>query len=147
MTHLYFAYGSNLDLQQMRERCPLSRFAGAAVLENHRLSFGGFSARWGGPVATLIQRRGDMTMGALYRVDPSDIERLDRFEGAPHVYRRARKVVHDEHGRRRVAYVYVQTHEPEHRRPAPAYIKVIRRAYRELGLDLHALERAARGVS
>jgi hypothetical protein len=36
---LCFAYGSNMDLAQMRERCPSTRFAFIAKLPDHRLVF------------------------------------------------------------------------------------------------------------
>jgi gamma-glutamylcyclotransferase len=36
MTKLYFAYGSNLWLEQMQNRCPSHRVIGAGILENYR---------------------------------------------------------------------------------------------------------------
>jgi len=33
-----FAYGSNMNWNQMRERCPSSRFVGIAVLRDHKLA-------------------------------------------------------------------------------------------------------------
>src|SRR5436309_7522291 len=45
---LYFAYGSNLDPEQMSARCPSHRVIGLAELKEHRLVFPLFSPRWGG---------------------------------------------------------------------------------------------------
>ena len=50
---LYFAYGSNLDDAQMRDRCADARVVGRATLPNYALVFGGFSHRWGGAVASV----------------------------------------------------------------------------------------------
>ena len=36
---LYFAYGSNLDLDQIRDRLPDIRVVGLALLRDHRLTF------------------------------------------------------------------------------------------------------------
>ena len=36
---LYFAYGSNMLFDQMRERCPSSTFVCAAALDGYRLAF------------------------------------------------------------------------------------------------------------
>ena len=37
----YIAYGSNLNVQQMRMRCPSARIIGTSVLEDHKLLFKG----------------------------------------------------------------------------------------------------------
>ena len=36
---LYVAYGSNMDWEQMRARCPTARFVGIAELRDHELVF------------------------------------------------------------------------------------------------------------
>lgn len=42
---LYFAYGSNINLEQMDYRCPDATVVGPVVLENYELLFrrGGFA--------------------------------------------------------------------------------------------------------
>lgn len=42
---LYFAYGSNINLQQMAVRCPDAQVVEPAVLENYELLFRG-NAPW-----------------------------------------------------------------------------------------------------
>lgn len=39
--NLYFAYGSNLDLAQMAQRCPDAEIVGPVRLENYELRFRG----------------------------------------------------------------------------------------------------------
>jgi len=137
---IYFAYGSNLSVRQMRARCATARVDARAVLRNHALAFGGFSERWGGPVATLLPVRGAEVEGLLYVLQPADLRSLDRHEGHPFVYERVKLPVTDEHGRRRRAEVYVQ------RRailggfsPPPRYARVLRRAYKRFGFDTSRL--------
>lgn len=51
---LYFAYGSNMNWDQMRERCPSSRFLGIAALPDHRLAFTRGSPKRGCGVADVV---------------------------------------------------------------------------------------------
>ena len=41
MAKRYVAYGSNLNMAQMRDRCPESEFVGTGVVENYELQFKG----------------------------------------------------------------------------------------------------------
>ena len=43
--NLYFAYGSNLDLEQMAQRCPDAEIVGPVRLENYELRFRGSEKR------------------------------------------------------------------------------------------------------
>ena len=74
----YFAYGSNLDKRQMRERCPDSKPKFAAHLPNYRLIFVGWSRQWRGGVASIRPFRGERVLGAVYEVSDKDLRR--RFE-------------------------------------------------------------------
>ena len=103
---IVFAYGSNLDDQQMRSRCASARIEARAVLPNHALAFGGFSQRWGGAVASVVPEPGARVEGLLYRITSPDLRALDRHEGFPFAYERISKLVTDERGRRRRAQVY-----------------------------------------
>lgn len=76
----YFAYGSNLDADQMRERCPSSRVTRPARLADHRLEFTHRSSRWGGGAADVVSARGSVVWGVVYALHPDDVARLDRFE-------------------------------------------------------------------
>ncbi len=138
----YFAFGSNLDRQQMQHRCPSSKLVAAATLPNHVIGFTGFSGRWGGAVATVAERRGVSTEGLLYKLTDEDLASLDCFEGHPNVYRRLRKYVQREDGKRVLAYVYVRPlDEPDY--PSVDYLTVILRAYLANGFNVKALKRAA----
>jgi gamma-glutamylcyclotransferase (GGCT)/AIG2-like uncharacterized protein YtfP len=78
---LYFAYGSNLDPDQMRDRCPAHGVAGLAVLREHRLSFPLFSERWGGGVASVQLAHGRDVWGVLFELTDGDLAALDGYEG------------------------------------------------------------------
>jgi gamma-glutamylcyclotransferase len=100
---LYFAYGSNLDVDQMRMRCPTARPLVRAQLRDHRLEFTHLSSRWGGGAADILPHPGESVWGALYAVEPADLPKLDRFEGG---YERLEVRVEDGDGEVRSAVTY-----------------------------------------
>ena len=79
---LYAAYGSNLDPDQMRQRCPHSPALGTGWIEGWRLTFGGEELGWEGALATLAESPGSAVFVGLYDVPPGDVRALDQWEGA-----------------------------------------------------------------
>src|SRR5262245_10915381 len=78
---LYFAYGSNLDWTQMKERCPSARFICIAKLPGHKLAFTRLSERRQCGTADVVQARGSEVWGVVYRLDECDFAPLEEFEG------------------------------------------------------------------
>lgn len=83
-TQLYFSYGSNLNLKQMKSRCPDFKILGIAYLKNSTLTFPSFSESWGGGVASFVQKEHCDLWGVLYLLTEQDLERLRPFEGYVH---------------------------------------------------------------
>jgi len=79
---LYAAYGSNLDAEQMRERCPHSPSRGPGWLVGWRLTFGGEDMGWEGALATVVEDPGDHVFVMVYDVPGQDEQALDSWEGA-----------------------------------------------------------------
>ena len=52
----YFAYGSNMNLEQMKYRCPAAEVVENVRLENYRLAFRGRAP--GNGVATVLPEKG-----------------------------------------------------------------------------------------
>ena len=78
---LYFAYASNLNPEQMRERCPEHLVVGLAALHDHTLVFPLYSNRWSGGVASISPHHGETVWGILYELTESDLRSLDGYEG------------------------------------------------------------------
>ena len=78
---LYFAYGSNMNWDQMRERCPSSRFVGIVVLREHKLAFTRRSVTRGCGVADVVAEDGAEVWGVVYEIEDLDVGRLDTSEG------------------------------------------------------------------
>jgi len=79
---LYAAYGSNLDPEQMRQRCPHSPSRGAGWLEGWRLTFGGEDLGWEGALATVVEDPGSRVFVMIWDISDADEEQLDRWESA-----------------------------------------------------------------
>src|SRR5262245_21968890 len=71
----YFAYGSNMDAAQMRERCPAVVAKGICHLFGYRFIIN----RRG--VATVVRDETADVLGLLWLVTPDDEAVLDRYEG------------------------------------------------------------------
>ncbi len=82
---LLFAYGSNLASGEVGDG---ARFAGPALLPDHRLALTRRSIRWGGGVVDVVAARGEHVWGAAYKTTPESLARLDTKEGAGFAYRR-----------------------------------------------------------
>lgn len=131
--HLYFAFGSNLDGDQMRRRCSCPIVVGKATLRGYRLAFAGFSAMRGGGVATVVKSDDHAVPGLLYRLTDADLQKLDACEGHPQFYRRVAVHVVDSDGERRRAWTY--TLDRAERAPSPDYAAIIAGGYGRLGYD------------
>lgn len=149
-SQLYFAYGSNLDADDLRIYCErhgyptdlLTRRVGVGVLPDHELVFGRYSRTRQGGVLDLWPTDGAEVHGVLFEVDELAIAMLDAKEGHPHSY--ARTSVKVRVGEREVdAMTYLSRPEtPRLIRPSPAYATLVRRGYQAHGLPLATLDHA-----
>lgn len=87
-TYLYFAYGSNLNPERMRRRIPDARPAGRATLRGWRLVERLY--------ADIEKARGGRVGGVLYLVTPTELQRLDAYEGHHYIYNCVKVIVHAE---------------------------------------------------
>ena len=60
---MYFAYGSNINLDQMAYRCPAAQVVGPVVLEGYELLFRGNAS--GNGVATIKPKEGQQYMACF----------------------------------------------------------------------------------
>lgn len=98
-TSLYFAFGSNMNREQMSRRCPRAEFLGPVSLPGWKLVARG--------VADVDRVEGGTVHGALWRLTADCVENLDRYEGFPSFYGREVVRVSDHEGGGYWAWVYV----------------------------------------
>ncbi len=112
---LYFSYGSNMDLEQMRTRCPASVVVSLARLPRHafRIAAGGYGTVVPNPDATVY--------GVLWRLTEEDEAELDRYEDiAAGFYRKVEEGVVRDDGAAEPAMMYVAA-DSSTGRPVPGY--------------------------
>lgn len=98
---LYFAYGSNMDIEQMKFRCPNALLIARATLYNYALCERQF--------ADIEVNHKESVPGALWAISESDLQSLDRYEGFPQLYGREFVKVTTTLGRTYKALVYIMT--------------------------------------
>jgi gamma-glutamylcyclotransferase (GGCT)/AIG2-like uncharacterized protein YtfP len=115
---LYFAYGSNLDAEQMEERCPSAQLRFTAELRDHRLGFTYFSRRWQGGTADLVPEDGCSIWGVVYELAEEELPLLDGFEAG---YHRIGLTVRRGNGEQQEVLSYTVRGEKGAFPPTPAY--------------------------
>ncbi len=122
---IYFAYGSNMDVKQLKERIGDSfEILGPAVLKDYALKFNKISVKRGG-CANIEPAKGEEVWGILFKLNEEQIRKLDVFEGAPYHYRRVNVKVQTKKGENLEAVTYVACEEfkREGLRPSEDYLK------------------------
>lgn len=95
----YFAYGSNMNLDQMAYRCPAASVVEKVKLEGYRLTFCGRGKGCG--VATILPEEGSRVEGVLWKITPECEKSLDFYEGYPHLYGKETVLVQGKDGVKR----------------------------------------------
>ena len=83
MNKYYLAYGSNLSMAQMAQRCPDAVYVGTAELKDYQLLFKGSQS---GSYLTVEPKKGSMVPVLVWRISERDEHYLDRYEGYPSFY-------------------------------------------------------------
>jgi gamma-glutamylcyclotransferase (GGCT)/AIG2-like uncharacterized protein YtfP len=130
--NMYFAYGSNLDLIQMKRRCPSSKLISKGSLSGYRLTFNRFSSGWGGGVADVIQAQDSKVWGLVFEISDTDLERLDRYEGyhkdETSLYERWKTVIDTPNGQVSDVWVYTVVEKQKFVKPTLEYLQIIKEA-------------------
>lgn len=125
---LYFAYGANLNIPNMRSRCPHAVPIQPLHLDGYRLAFSG-------PATILTDSEGRVP-GALWAISDQDEIALDQFEGYPTLYR---KETIKQDGLEFMVYVMNADTPWEPSRP---YLEIIEEGYDHWGLVREDLDLA-----
>lgn len=142
----YIAYGSNLNIPQMRMRCPGARIIGTSVIENYQLLFKGSKT---GSYLTIEPKDGAEVPVAVWEVTETDEKALDRYEGYPNFYYKKEmtldiKGIKTKKVRRRETFVYIMHEERELGIPNWYYVNTCLDGYRAFGFDENYLFDAIR---
>ena len=138
---LYAAYGSNLNKEQMKWRCPDAVESGTAVIKDYRLMFKGSRL---GAYLTIEKEKGCEVPVGLWEVSERDIERLDAYEGFPSFYYKKSFVVKCSDGKRHRIFAYIMHEERKLAIPSPYYVRTCKDGYEDFDFDLDVLKEAIR---
>lgn len=137
---IYFAFGSNMNMRQMRERCRQSRFISSGVLEKFRFVYDGNSARWKGAVGNIVPSSGETVYGGLFEVTEEDLDSLDHYEGYPTRYQKIELPVLSGNGEIVKALAYFREGEKEGT-PSTAYRNTVMEGARDCGIPEDYIEK------
>ncbi len=134
----YIAYGSNLNLMQMRHRCPTAKIVGAAELHDYELVFRGSRT---GNYLSIDPHEGGTVPVLIWEVQHSDELSLDRYEGYPNFYGKEDMTV-VVNGVEMSAMVYTLDESHALGMPSIHYVSVVKGGYETAGFDVEILRTA-----
>ncbi len=129
----YFAYGSNMNFEQMRRRCPEAKFMRKVYLENFRFVYDN-ACDWWKTAGNIVPSEGDVVWGALFDIHKKDLTSLDNYEQYQRrLYFRKDVLVKDDAGNETKAIVYIREGAVE-AAPGEAYQDIVVEGARDCGL-------------
>ena len=129
---LYFAYGSNLNLFQMKRRCKDSVFLKKYELKGYKLNF-----RSKYRAADIEKSKNFIVPGALFEISKSDEKKLDVYEDFPILYKKLYFSYYN-----KTVMTYIMVNKTEFRYPTERYLNVVKQGYKDCKLNLDYLTRA-----
>ena len=144
----YFAYGSNMNQEQILACCLRPVVIGAAKLPHHRIAFYGYSRIWDGGMETVVSAPGQEVWGVLYELTASDWNRLDdgqdvRWDGTGTYFHFPDRVT-DTEGKTHPVLLYKKDILREPQPPSREYLDVIVQGAVERGLPASYIEELRR---
>lgn len=135
---LYVAYGSNLNIRQMKYRCPGAKLYGTGVIEDYVLQFKGQPH---GAFATIAPKEGAFVPVAVWEISKQNEQALDCYEGYPsHYFKQNVPVQLD--GEKVDAMVYIMNLKMNFGLPSQYYYGTVYEGYNDCGLDTDVLDKA-----
>ena len=140
----YIAYGSNLNREQMKFRCPDAKAIGMAKLKGYELLFKGSKT---GSYLTIEKKSGGMVPVAVWETSAKDEAALDHYEGYPSFYYKAEldlpvRSFKDWKVTKKHCYVYIMHEDRPFGMPHFSYIETCLDGYRDFDFDEEILFKA-----
>ena len=134
----YFAYGSNMDPEQMRTRCPGAKVLGTAMLAHYRwiINSAGY--------ATVIPSPAYTVYGVLWELTPAHLAALDEYEGlSEDIYWRTETMVETLKDRQPVWSTIYFARSEDPGQPVPDYLEHILRTAKNFVFPDHYVQELA----
>lgn len=122
---VYFAYGSNLCLEQMKKRCPEAIPMVGVHLNNYKLTYNKY--------ADIVPCNGEKVYGAIYEISINDLKILEKYVEYSDLYEKKYVIVQDSKGVSYEAFAYIMKEKGENK-PEKRYLEVISKGYKDWGI-------------
>ena len=145
MEKYYLAYGSNLSVEQMAQRCPDAIYVGTAELKNYQLLF---KRGQSGSYLTVEPKAGSVVPVLVWRISERDEESLDVYEGYPSLYYKTMMTVDvlpfvgSKPEAETEALIYIMHEDKPFGNPTKEYYEVCLEGYRRFRFDEAILAKA-----
>ena len=144
MKRYYIAYGSNLNVAQMKRRCLTATILATADLEGYELLFKGSLT---GSYLTIEKNERGSVPVAIWEVNPADELALDCYEGYPNFYYKQNikltcKDIHTGEIKEIMAFAYIMHEERPIGIPSEFYLRTCLDGYEAFYFDKRVLMRA-----
>lgn len=134
----YLAYGSNLNVDQMKVRCPQAIVIDKVMIEDYRLLFRGSE---GYAYLTIEKQQGFKVPAVIWQVTDSDIRNLDFYEGYPNFYRK-KIMTFEIDGKKMDVFVYIMNEGYKLAIPSEYYYQGCLEGYKSFDFDDCCLKEA-----
>jgi Gamma-glutamyl cyclotransferase, AIG2-like len=129
---LYFSYGSNTNKERMQRRCSSAFFMGVGLLPNYKMVMKHY--------CDIVKDPSTNCYGAIWGLEISDIEKLDRYEGLGNHYRHEIvDVIYNDERYKCLTYVMLP-HKGEYDPADHDYINIVIKGYKDVGIPLAQLQ-------
>ena len=136
---LYFAYGSNLNHNQMKcIRCEGCFYIKNALLNDYHLSFCHPNKNNIFGYANVYKKKGFQVPGAIWKITKEHEKKLDEYEQFPSSYRKDYFYLGDE----KIMFYIMDT--CSFKKPSKRYVNLIIQGYKNCNLDLNYLKERLR---
>ncbi len=127
MKKYYLAYGSNLNKEEMKSRCPFAIPVGTSAIQNYRLAFRGIKNI---SYLTIEPCEGSLVPVGIYEITPMDEANLDYYEGYPGLY--DKQLVKVQFNNKEIeALVYIMANKYSYNLPTTMYISRCLQGYKD----------------
>ena len=106
LKNLIFGFGSNMDLAQIKSRCPSSELICRAKVLNKEIRYTRYSETRKGGVADMYDADGHQVYGLVISIDDKDLAHLDKIECDDNGYKRVEIDAYDDNNQKFHCYAY-----------------------------------------
>jgi len=134
---LYFAYGSNLNHLQMKQRCKDSKYIKNFFFPNYKLFFCTINRNYG--TANIVKKLDSKVPGGVWKISANDEKELDYYERFPIKYTKDFFTLNGE----KIMF-YIIKRQYSFKPPQRWYVDIINQGYKDCKIDREYLRKRLR---